>query len=307
MKTRKLRIFSVLPLLLGCAEELEPGSKVDSFRVLAEQADLPYARPGEQVRLSSLSFDPGARPVTWAWASCLNPSSSSLQGCLDRIGATADVTSALIASGVGVEQVELTIPLDALSSLPPEGRGAASVGVISVACPGELSFAPGPGGLPFLCHEPDSGRQLELDEFSVGFKRISVRESDRNLNPGITGITFDGADWPADEIKQVGSCDRDDFDFSQCPDADKHELGVELTAGSVEAGRDEQGRDFEEQVVIQYYATEGIFEYDTKIAAEPATGWVARRRASGQTLRLWFVARDNRGGVSWTERQLSVR
>jgi hypothetical protein len=307
MNRRIFQSLSVVPLLLACGEELEPGSKVDSFRVLAEQVDLPYARPGEVVRLSSLSFDPAERPVTWAWLSCLNPNASDLQGCLDTIGSSDDVEQALVASGLGVDQVEVTIPSDALSRLPPEGRGSASMGVISVACPGELSFAEGPGGLPFLCQEPGGGRTLGLDEFSVGLKRISLRESDRNQNPQISGITFDGVSWPADEIKEVGACDRDDFDYTQCPAADKHGLGVDLPAGTIETGTNEQGHDFEEQVVIQYYATEGIFEYDTKIADQPYTGWVARQAASGQTLRLWFVVRDNRGGVTWTERQVRVR
>ncbi len=307
MKSRILQLLTALPLLFACGEELEPGSKVDSFRVLAEQVDLPFARPGEQVHMSSLSFDPAARPVTWAWLTCLNPNSTSLQGCLDAISANGNTEASLVGSGVGVDQIDIAIPSDAISRLPAEGRAAASLGVISVACPGELSFAAGPAGLPFLCEEPGSGRELALHEFSVGLKRVSLRETDRNQIPAASGVTFDGADWPADEVKEVGSCDRDDFDYTQCPDTDKHQLSVVLPAGIAETGRDEHGRDFEEQVVVQYYATEGIFEYDTKIAEQPYTGWVARRSASGQTLRLWFVVRDDRGGVSWTERQVHVR
>ncbi len=70
MKTAPIHTFALLPLLLlGCDEALEPGSKVDSFRVLAEQADLPYAHPGETVQLTSLSHDPQGRGINWAWAS----------------------------------------------------------------------------------------------------------------------------------------------------------------------------------------------------------------------------------------------
>ena len=67
------------------------------------------------------------------------------------------------------------------------------------------------------------------------------------------------------------------------------------------------GRAFEEQVVIQHYATEGIFEFEVRTGESPKTGWVARKRASGQTLTLWFVARDDRGGVTWTQRQVRVQ
>src|SRR6185503_10734841 len=144
--------------------------KVDSLRVLAEQADLPYARPGEDVQLSSLSYDPAGRPITWAWASCLNPSGSDLPGCLAKIAESDDPAAAVFAFGESQATATVTIPTDALSSLPAAGRPNASVGVVSAACPGDLSFGSGPGGLPFRCQEPETGRDLELHEFIVGIK-----------------------------------------------------------------------------------------------------------------------------------------
>lgn len=292
---------------LACQEPLEPGSKVDSLRVLAEQADLPYARPGEDVTLSSLAYDPEARPITWAWASCVNPPSSDLVGCLGAIADSGDPESAVFALGVDQTQVTLTIPDDALERLPVAARAAASVGVVSVACPGDLSFAAGPGGLPFRCQEPASGRELELDEFIVGIKRIAVRESDRNQNPVISGVTFDGEDWPEDEVKEVGFCDTTELDYGACPEGEKHQIALELSAASFERGADEHGAAFTEQLVIQHFATEGLFENEFRVGESPKNGWVARKAASGQTLRLWLVARDNRGGVSWTERGVRVR
>src|SRR6478752_8080289 len=123
MKSSNIRFAALLPLLaLGCGEDVEPGSKVDSFRVLAQSADQPYAHPGETVQLSSLSFDPQGREVTWAWASCLNPSESSLQGCFDKIAENADPTSAVFATGKGVDAPSLTIPADALANVPAPAR-----------------------------------------------------------------------------------------------------------------------------------------------------------------------------------------
>lgn len=308
MKTSLVYGALLLPwLTLGCDKPLEPGSKVDSFRVLAEQLDQPYAKPGETVKFSSLSFDPEERAVTWAWASCKNPADSSVYGCLAKIGESEDPTNAVFAMGKGEDSPELTIPSDVISSLPEAARRFASVGVVSVACPGDLSMAEGPGGLPFRCQEFKTGRDLALDEFIVGIKRIPVRETERNQNPIIDGVSFDGADWPEDEVKEVGSCDTSDFLYDSCPDAEKHQLAVQLAPESFESGLDSLGQGFEEQVVIQHYAMEGIFENEVRIGREPKNGWVARKAASGQTLSLWFVARDDRGGVSWVTRQVRVR
>lgn len=308
----RLARSSALPVLLaaasvGCDEALEPGAKVDSFRVLAEQVDQPFARPGETVRLSSLSHDPEGRPVTWAWASCVNPPGADLDACLAEIAASPDPDAAVFAFGADQSTVELTIPSDALSSLPAPAKPAATVGVVSAACPGDLSLGEGIGGLPFRCQDPESGRDLELDEFVVGLKRITVRETDRNQNPIIERITFDGEEWPADEVKQVGHCDVSDFTYDDCPDTNKHQLDAQVAAESFERGTDEHGRAFDEQLVVQYYATEGIFENELKTGEESKNGWVARKAAAGRTLTLWFVARDNRGGVSWAERQVEVQ
>lgn len=307
MKAIALRYAGLVPLLFGCSESLEPGTKVDSFRVLAQAVDLPYAHPGETVQLSALSVDPESRPVVWAWASCLNPDDTSLDSCLQRIAEGGSPEASVFAMGEGVDAPELLVPSDALEGVPAQARGFAGMGVVSVACPGDLSLEPGPSDLPFRCQEPSTGRDLGLDEFIVGIKRVTIRETDRNENPVISGVSFDGQDWPEDEVKEVGACAQDDFEYDTCPDSEKHELAATLTEASFEAGTDELGRSFEEQLVVQYYATEGIFEYEVKTGEEPKNGWVARSSASGQTLTLWLVARDSRGGVTWTQRRVRVR
>jgi hypothetical protein len=292
----------------GCEDDFDPGSRVTGFRVLAVQADNPYARPGERVHLSSLSHDPSARPVTWAWAACVNPSASSVEGCLQKVAAAAQASgvSPVLAMGVGINAFDYTIPSDALVNLEPDARAQAMTGIVSIACPGELGLEAA-GELPFRCSEPGTGRVLGLNEYVVGIKRLFVRQNDRNQNPAIARITFDGAEWPAGEIKEVDACDTDDNVFDDCSKSLRHELAVVATSDSFESGTDEHGRNFSEQVIAQYYATEGIFEYDARIAEEPETGWVARKHASGTELTLWFVVRDDRGGVTWAERKARVR
>jgi hypothetical protein len=301
--------FLGLSSQLGCAADFDPGSRVNSFRVLAQETDVPFAKPGETVNIDSLSYDPQGRTVTWAWGACVNPTASTVQGCLDKIGNDAANTgsSQVLAQGPGLSHFSYTVPSDALDALPEAARGSALVGVLSVACPGDLSFEQSANDLPFACKEAGTGRDFALDEYVVGLKRIQVRSHDRNQNPQIEQVLFDGADWPADEVKTVVACDTDKNDYATCADNTKHKVAARPTAASVESGQSELGVAFTEQVIIEYYATEGVFEYDVKIAAEPETGWAARKAASGKDLTLWMVVHDDRGGATWAERHVHVQ
>jgi hypothetical protein len=294
--------------LTGCEEDdFDPGSRVTDFRVLAVQADQPYARPGETVHFSALSHDPSGRPVTWAWAACVNPASSSVEGCIeDVLSSASGGGSPILATGVGQSSLDYTIPADALTGVDPDALPLALTGILSVACPGELTLA-NSGSTAFTCVESGTGREMGLDEYVVGVKRVFMRTSDRNQNPVISRITFDGADWAEGDIKEVDGCDIDDNTFDDCSSSLRHEMAAIATPESFESGVDQFGNDFAEQVIAQYYATEGIFEDDMRIAEDPETRWVARNHASGRTLDVWFVVRDDRGGVTWATRQVRVR
>jgi len=309
---KKLGLFgfvSSLAVLAGCGADFDPGARVTSFRVLAVQADTPFAKPGETVNLTSLSYDPEGRTVNWAWATCVNPPASTVDGCLAKIAqdSQASGTPPIAAQGAGLDTFTFTVPSDALDSLPAAARGSALVGVLNVACPGALAFQTGPGDLPFQCTDPSTGRVLGLDEYVVGLKRISVRASDRNQNPSIASVTFDGADWPDGEVKEVVPCDTDGNTYSTCSGVSKHQLAAIVTPDSLESGTDEFGTSFREQVIVEYYATEGVFDSAVRIAESPQTGWAARKKASGSDLTLWFVVHDDRGGVTWTERTVHVQ
>lgn len=298
-----------LALLTGCGADFDPGYRVTSLRVLAVQADAPFAKPGETVTLSALSYDPQGRTVNWAWATCVNPSASTVEGCLAKINADSAATgvSPIAAQGPGLDTFSYTVPSDALDALPAAARPSAVIGILNVACPGDLSLEPGAADLPFRCTDSSTGRVLGGDEYIVGLKRISVRSSDRNQNPSIAKITFDGADWPEDEVKTVTACDTDGNVYSKCSASSKHQLAAVITPDSAESGTTEFGASFNEQVVVEYYATEGVFENAVKLAESPETGWAARGNASGEELRIWFVVHDDRGGAAWGARGLRVQ
>jgi len=293
----------------GCGTDFDPGSRVTTFRVLAMQADAPFAKPGETVKLSALSFDPQGRAVTWAWLTCVNPSASTVEGCFEKIAtdAAANGESPIAAQGMGMDSFSVTIPDDARSSLPAAARSSALVGVLSVACPGDLTFDAAAQTVPFHCIDASTGHELGIDEYVIGLKRISVRDSDRNQNPSLESITFDGEVWPENEVKTVTACDTDGNDYGKCGGGSKHQLAGRVSADSVESGTAEDGVAFTEQVIIEYYATAGIFEHEVKISADPETGWAARKADSGNDVTLWFVVHDDRGGQSWTERTVHVQ
>jgi hypothetical protein len=315
MKTKTMLLSALgLLALAGCGADFDPGSNVSSLRVLSVQADNPYAAPGETVRLEATSYDPAGRDIEWAWIACETPASTSVEGCLIEIAETAVATGSvpLLASGVGQNSVELTIPEDVLDGVPVDARPSVLSGVLSIACPGTLSLdlqAAAQAGslLPFRCVDAATGAELGLHDAIAGVKRVYIREADRNQNPVIASITFDGEAWPEDEVKEVDSCDTDEFTFDDCEGEGDHRIAANLSAESFEAGTDEFGRAFTEEMVVQHYATEGIFEYEVRIGELPENRWVARRSASGQELRIWFVARDDRGGVTLAERRVRVR
>jgi hypothetical protein len=292
--------------LTACDPEFDPGSQVDSLRVLAVRADQPFAHPGDTVHLSSLSYDPQGRPLEWAWAACPSPAGSSVEDCLDQVRASAAGGELpILASGPGVDSVDVPVPANLLDLIPEQGRQQALAGVVSVACPGTLEVLAVDSRIPFRCTDA-AGNELGLHEMIVGIKRLFLRESEVNQNPVIDDITFDGEVWPADEVKEVDGCATDDFDIDDC-ELTRHRIAAVINPASTEAGIDEFGRDFHEQLIVQHFTTDGIFEDEVRIADDPETQWTARAGSSGSIVTLWFIAHDDRGGVSWTSRRAQVR
>jgi hypothetical protein len=283
--------------LAGCTE-FDPAARVTDLRVLAVRADSPYASPGQMVHLDALAVDPAARPLTWGWGLCVNPAGNTAPNCLQAIDA------ATVVIEEGKSTFDFTVPSDVVTSLPPDGSARASVGVAVATCPGDLAMQA--GTVPFRCTDRATGRTLETHEYVVGVKRIFARTTDTNENPAIDGVTWDGADWPAAETKEVVACDEEGNDYGTCTQKEQHVIRLGVPAASIESGVDSFGTQYTEQVVAQFYASEGIFEYDSRLATDPWTGWVARRASAGRDVDMWFVLRDDRGGVTWAERTVRV-
>ncbi len=372
MSTTTRIIGLSLLALVACGGDPDPASRITSFRTIAMRAtrvvqsdtcdvglvpaadarpglppklgktkcEIPgsYAHPGDEVQLELLWHDPKNAPREWMWSTCVNPPSTSVFGCFQKLAAdigklppdqrgqffinnVRQRPGAIAKTFEGNELASdpasdprtlfrVKVPADALSSLPAEARAGASVGVIFFACPGKLQLdtAFGSGGLrnalPIQCIGAD-GKPLGSDQFTIGIKRLFLRAAEENTDPRIDAVLFDGKPWDPAEVKDVQAvCDSGEARFDRCGDP-KHDITLQLAQPFKQSGKDELGATFEEQVVIQYYVTEGLFEYDVKRAEDPKTRFAGRREKLGDQT-MWIVIRDSRGGVSWVTRRFRV-
>jgi hypothetical protein len=302
--------LAAIPYILACGNDLPRASRITDLRVIAVQADAPYASPGESVTLDALAVDPRGRELTWGWTTCPNPKNSSTLGCLDSLRERREKGEDIrLVTGTGLSKFTVDVPDDAMSSLPAEFRDRALVGVVAVACPGTLepdllaeTTAADP--VPVVCHDRDTGARLGPFDFVVGMKRIFVRAQDRNQNPVIASILWDGETWAEDDVKTVTACDKETDAISDCSKTFQHHVSAVPSEESFESGTTESGAPFEEQIVVQYYGTEGTFADDVRIGRDPETSWAAVSNSRGKETRFWLVVRDNRGGVTWAERRV---
>lgn len=343
MKSRRSALVTAIATLGaalslgGCTGDFDPISRITDLRVLAVRADHAYAKPGDTVHLDTVWYVPKSdtRGRSWVWARCVDPESTTVVGCFQSIAkelrddpidpSTIDPSKPPpgpflnffvpgTVSGVDLDEIDVTIPSDALSRLDSSARQSATVGVITIVCPGAVTLVDpstlGPTDLPIKCLEDGTNRDLPLDEWVIGIKRIFVREKDQNQNPVLARVTWDDQEWKEGDVKEVTACDTDGNRFDRCDDSLAHAVAIELTQDSFESGTDEFGNDFTEQLIAQYYATEGLFESEVRIARDSKTKFVARTAdvaVSGNLITMWLMARDNRGGVSWVTRQVKVK
>ncbi len=291
-------VLAAATLATACASDFDPASRVQGLRILATRVDKPYAAPGETVTFETLAVDPEGRPVSVSWAACARPSSPSALGCVRALPKGAPLTEG--------SSFTLTIPPTALDGVPAIARKSVFFGAVQVACQGPVTTTGGPEGLPVRCGDV-SGEALPLGEYELAVKRVYVRATDKNQNPTIARVTWDGAEWPESEVKVMSACDSATTNrFDEC-NGESHALAIVPTESSSERGVDELGDAFEEKLLAQYYSTEGIFEYQAKDGIRSQTSFKARKGAIGKTITLWFVVRDDRGGVDWTARRITVR
>lgn len=302
-----------LVLAAGCGSAFDPAARVTDFRLIAVAVDKPYAAPGEEVKVTTLVHEPFGRPVQWAWLTCEDPRDTTVNACFAKIAEDARAGKPpAIALGPD-PSFTWRVPADALSRLPAVVRPSATAGIVTIGCPGRLEQEPfnnaGSDQIPFRCIEAGSEQILPYERWVVSVKRVFLRERDRNALPGIAEVTWNGASWPEGDVRETRACNNDSNAFDDCDGGEQNLVAARPSPEAIERGVDEYGLRFSEQVVVQAYATEGNFEFEARTVETAALGskWVARKAAKGKEIVMWFVIRDNRGGVSWTSRRVRVR
>lgn len=309
-----------LSIVSACGEELPPANQLTGVRILATRADLPYARPGETVTLTTLAVDARAdrtRPmrVSYFPTLCLNPPEDDPVYCFPALRTGLAPRSNVDARFTAGDSLSFVVPADVIAThSPPRGGPEYGVGyAFVVACAGHLEVLPEsasyPTAQPFGCFD-DAGVQLGKEDFVFAYARVYAFNELRNTNPALDGITLDGTAVDEKVGVELARCTagKDDSCTKAYLDALAAPATQELdpTASTPQLA-------FREQVWISYFVTAGKMESDLSVIYDAREGKLPKTRnalttraASGDYL-LYAILRDSRGGVAWKTYPFKIR
>jgi hypothetical protein len=292
---------------LACGTGFEPESLVDSVRILASQADHPYATPGQTVNLQVLAYDgrqikPAPMKVWWLPFVCNNPTDDLYYACFSAFGgggvdAGPDAANPLGtpdggASGLGALKpgVDLTpllvegatfsftVRSDLISSHPPSmSMGQQPYGLaiaFNIACAGHVELlpvdpsSPNPLQVPVGCFDANHN-QLGPQDYVIGFTRVYAYTTLTNANPVISQVTFNGN--PVDDAGvSVPHCTTSKT--QNCPGTS---LDTVVPPSSQEPDPADLGPDGtarSEEIWVDYFTTAGSLDDDARLLYDAVQG-----------------------------------
>ncbi len=295
-----VRLLPLLLLLTACGDPVfEPRSKVLGYRVLAMRADLPEARPEQQVRMRVFEYLPEAMEDPkreWSFCAfslgslhdyeCFDPSLEvPLEGDGDEM--LVDLPTLLTQISMGADAGDLGV----------SDQTGAVVDLNQQGIPAYVRLKSGP----------------EDARHEAVFRLLIRTREPPNANPRIEGIRFPHlsgvvSSAPAEttlELEVVmAEGGRETFDA----------LDNRCYANALEdAGDDEVKRTAayegclepaKEDLIYQWFSTGG--EFSSPIALNDDTETVLELPEEEGPLHIWVVARDGRGGVSVGDYMLEV-
>jgi hypothetical protein len=186
-------------LLSGCGPDFDPPDQLHSLRILGVEKDLPYAKPGQTVKLQMLWEDASAsagRPIQIVWsAGCTNPAGDLYYSCFTQPGLLGSMMPG--DTPVTGDTTQIAIPDDIISTHAAQTtENNAPYGitfVFFVACAGKLVPVTRTDvtSFPIGCQD-DAGNLLGSDDFVAGYTSIYSFQKFTNNNPVISGFEFNG-------------------------------------------------------------------------------------------------------------------
>jgi hypothetical protein len=224
----------------SCSTPFDPPSLVNGLRVLAVEADRPYAVICTEEQIADGSCDPGSatvqlkmkyfdgRPdveereaiqITWI-SGCFNPQGDAYFNCYEPLGqllqqvseGEAEATDFAL-QGPGFDTFSVTFPADALTSreAPAFGPKLATAFVFFAACAGELRPVQDAGdteaqSFPFGCFTR-GGTRLGPEAFVPGYTVLYAYEDQRtNALPVVSAFVFDDEPLAEGTAADVEAC-----------------------------------------------------------------------------------------------------
>jgi hypothetical protein len=316
-KEQSIRVMaaSVTLLLAACSSTtFDPESKVESVRIIATQADKPYALPGDMVTIRVLAVDqrptqPHPMEVFWFPNPCIDPANDGYFNCYPALLKQYPVNTDLTAQLQTGDSASFQMPPDVI--VGHQGpRGDVPYGVMVVflmACAGHVeAVSPppgsGPDALPFGCFD-SAHNPMTADDYVFGYQVLFAFTGRTNANPVIDHLEFAGAAVDANAGITVAHCTAAAID--SCPTLPLSTVvpdsSQELNPGNV----DVNGKVLKEEIWADYLVTGGKVKNDVQVLFDPRLGRLAgvtnqfyAPQAPGDYT-LWSVVRDDRGGAAW--------
>jgi hypothetical protein len=296
--------------IVACGTGFEPESLVDTVRILASQADHPFAQPGQTVNLKVLAYD--ARPIKaapmqvwWLPVVCINPTDDAYYECFEGLGGAGDagvgdagagslaspdggtVALPMLRSGIDLTpylvagtDFSLTLPSNIITSHPTPPSGTEPYGLViafNIACAGHVELLPfdvtsaNPVQVPIGCFD-ENENPLGPDDYVIGFTRVYAYTTWTNTNPVISQVTFNG-NAVTDAGIVVPHCTS-----RKQADCTSYSLDTVVPPSSDlpnPAVLGSNGQPVNEEIWVDYFTTQGSLDDDARLLYDPVQGQIS--------------------------------
>lgn len=309
-------VLAALALSLGCGEEFEPYSQVTELRVLAVGSDKPSLAPGQSATLDALVFEPGGSDLTYKWSWC--PFTTGSFTGYECAASEEEINEGLANAGFSLPSFDLgTGPTAQLAYPdPPE--------VVPLICSLLVNDE-----LPDFFRSPDCDRGIDVTVKVVvsgaGQTITSVRTIELlasgdlvpNNNPSALSLSMIETD-PSTEAEE-SILIRDDGSTVLDRGRD-YTLRLDIAENSSESFvRVEPGSPPSESfeiLAVSWFVEDGELENERTGFLEKGSTlqeggqnvWKTPTAVEFEASRInvFLVLRDERGGVSWLNRQVQL-